>query len=81
MTADIKPDPSVVGGVPSAPLAFLPDPGKIFPTRAKRFAFLAGTSRLGPYLSFLGELSELQARLAAELPQLPPPDARAVLDA
>lgn len=81
MTADIQPDPSVVGGVSSAPLAFIPDPGKIFPTRAKRFAFLAGTSRLGPYLSFLGELSALQARLAAELPPLPPLDAAAASEA
>jgi FdhE protein len=74
MTSNSQPDPSVVGGVPKPPLAFLPDPVKVFTTRSKRFAFLAQTSRLGPYLEFLGELSALQARLAAQMPDVTPPD-------
>ncbi|MFS4436639.1 formate dehydrogenase accessory protein FdhE [Paracoccaceae bacterium GXU_MW_L88] len=69
MTTDLKPDPGVIGGVPKAPLAFLPKPKELFEARAKRFAFLAEHSeRLGGYLTFLGALSDLQAKLAAELP-------------
>ncbi|MCQ0971402.1 formate dehydrogenase accessory protein FdhE [Paracoccus sp. TK19116] len=69
MNTDLKPDPSVIGGVPKAPLAFLPEPGKLFADRAKRFAFLGQHSeRLGPYLAFLGELTRVQARLVADLP-------------
>ncbi|MEH6788249.1 MAG: formate dehydrogenase accessory protein FdhE [Paracoccus sp. (in: a-proteobacteria)] len=69
MTATTQPDPSVIGGVPTPPLAFLPDPDRLFATRAQRFAFLAEHDpRLGPYLSFLAELTGLQARLIDELP-------------
>ncbi|MGR3719262.1 MAG: formate dehydrogenase accessory protein FdhE domain-containing protein, partial [Paracoccus sp. (in: a-proteobacteria)] len=69
MTATTQPDPSVIGGVPTPPLAFLPDPDRLFATRARRFAFLAEHDpRLGPYLSFLAELTGLQARLIDELP-------------
>lgn len=73
MAEVLQPDPSVIGGVPQAPLAFLPDPVALFQTRAKRFAFLAQTSRLGPYLAFLADLSRLQARLAATLPPVAAP--------
>ena len=49
MTTTIQPDPSAIGGVPTAPLAFLPKPGALFATRAKRLNFLAGHSaNLGP---------------------------------
>lgn len=72
MTSNTQPDPSVIGGVPSPPLAFLPHPSKTFAARARRFAFLAETSRLGPYLSLLAGLSRIQARLAEELPSPPP---------
>lgn len=65
---DLQPDPSVVGGVPKPPLAFLPEPVALFQARAKRFAFLAQSNELAPYLNFLAELSRLQARLAATLP-------------
>ena len=68
MSATLQPDPSMIGGVPKAPFAFLPEPVRLFQTRARRFAFLAETSRLAPYLAFLGKLSNLQARLAATLP-------------
>ncbi|MFV0383041.1 formate dehydrogenase accessory protein FdhE [Paracoccus sp. (in: a-proteobacteria)] len=78
MTTELQPDPSVIGGVPRAPLAFLPDPDHLFATRARRFAFLAENGhRLAPYLSFLAELTQVQARLAGELPALQPvPPAR-----
>ncbi|MFD1481088.1 formate dehydrogenase accessory protein FdhE [Paracoccus nototheniae] len=78
MTTITQPDPSAIGGVPTAPLAFLPKPGALFATRAKRLSFLAGHSaNLGPWLAFLGELVGLQARLASELaPATPLPPAR-----
>jgi FdhE protein len=72
MSVTLKPDPSMIGGVPKAPFAFLPDPVKLFQTRARRFAFLAESSRLAPYLGFLGRLSSLQARLAATLAPVQP---------
>lgn len=72
MSQDVEPDPSMIGGVPTPPLAFLPDPVALFQTRAKRLAFLAQTSDLAPYLRFLADLSRLQARLCATLP-LPAP--------
>lgn len=73
MAETLQPDPSVIGGVPEAPLALLPDPLRLFQARKRRFAFLAETSELAPYLSFLAELSALQARLAATLPPVQPP--------
>lgn len=75
MAANLQPDPSVIGGVPSAPFVFLPNPATLFDSRARRFAFLAEGSRLAPYLAFLADLSALQARLARALPPLAPPDA------
>lgn len=73
MTTTIQPDPSLIGGVPKAPLVFLPDPAALFDRQAKRFAFLADHGgSLVPYLRFLAGISALQARLVAELPALPP---------
>ncbi len=72
MSATLQPDPSVIGGVSRAPFAILPDPVALFEARARRFAFLSETSRLAPYLAFLGQVSALQARLAATLPPVPP---------
>jgi FdhE protein len=73
MATSIQPDPSVIGGVPTPPLAFLPDPDRLFATRARRFLFLAEHDpRLGPYLALLGELTALQARLVDELPEPDP---------
>lgn len=73
MTTTIQPDPSAIGGVPVAPLAFLPDPAAVFDKRAGRFAFLADHGgNLAPYLRFLANLTALQARLARELPAVTP---------
>lgn len=68
MSQDVQPDPSMIGGVPTPPFAFLPDPVALFQVRARRLAFLAETSDLAPYLRFLAELTRLQARLCATLP-------------
>ena len=68
MTKDIQPDPSMIGGVPEAPFAILPDPVKLFTTRAARFTFLAESNALAPYLKFLGDLTRLQARLCLSEP-------------
>lgn len=73
MTTTIQPDPSAIGGVPTAPLAFLPKPLRLFATRATRLAFLAQHSaNLGPWLTILGQLVDLQARLAEDLPRPAP---------
>lgn len=73
-----QPDPSLIGGVPKPPLALLPDPVALFQGRARRFAFLAESNDLAPYLRFLADLSKLQARLCATLPPVAPVPADAV---
>ena len=65
---ELAPDPSRIGVIAEAPFAILPDPVALFSRRATRFAFLAGSSRLAPYLSFLAELSRIQSEIAAGLP-------------
>ncbi|MCX7555607.1 formate dehydrogenase accessory protein FdhE [Xanthomonadaceae bacterium JHOS43] len=73
MTDDaLQPDPSLIGGVPEPPLVFLPEPVALFQSRARRFAFLAESNELAPYLCFLADLSRLQARLAVSLPTVTP---------
>ncbi|MCW6509401.1 formate dehydrogenase accessory protein FdhE [Lichenifustis flavocetrariae] len=71
----LQPDPSMVGGVSKAPFVLPPGPLRIFTRRADRFDILASTSKLAPYLNFLGALTRAQASLVATLPALPPPDA------
>lgn len=95
MTTEIQPDPSMIGGVAEAPFVFLPEPVKLFTARAARFEFLARSSRLAPYLTFLAELTEIQARLAksgsapvvapqqlarAKASQMPPIDRQSLVD-
>ena len=75
MTLD--PDPSVIGGIARAAFALPPDPGRLFARRAERFAFLAGSGALAPYLSFLAGLSRVQDGLAQDLtPPDPVPEAQ-----
>ncbi len=81
MAEDVQPDPSLIGGVPTPPLALLPEPVKLFQTRARRFAFLAESNALAPYLTFLSALSKLQARLAATLPPVSPPSSARIFEA
>ncbi len=77
MTDTLQPDPSMIGGVPQAPLALLPAPVALFQARGRRFAFLAESSELAPYLTFLADLSALQARLCVTLPPVAAPPVRA----
>lgn len=72
MTTDLGPDPSKIGNIAQPPFAILPDPLRVFARRAERLDFLAGSSRLAPYLRFLAALSRAQAALAAELPPSAP---------
>ncbi|MBM3604386.1 MAG: formate dehydrogenase accessory protein FdhE [Alphaproteobacteria bacterium] len=73
MTTTAVPNPSAIGGVPKAPLAFLPQPKQVFSLRAKRLDFLAGNGgNLAPYLGLLSALVGLQARLADQLPAAVP---------
>lgn len=80
MTQDIQPRPDMIGGVPTPPLAILPQPDRLFAQRADRFALLSETSNLGPYLRFLAELSRVQDSLSRSLPAPSPlPADRVVL--
>ncbi len=72
MAQTLEPDPSMIGGVAEAPFALVPAALILFQERAKRFAFLAETSELKPYLEFLAALTRLQARLVVQLPPVPP---------
>lgn len=78
MSNDIQPDPSMIGGVPEAPFVFLPEPVKLFTSRAARFSFLAQSNTLAPYLRFLADLSRLQARLCLSEPGPDTPEAAAL---
>lgn len=60
MSTTLSPDPSMIGGVPNPPFVFLPEPLKVLTTRASRFEFLARTSELGDYLTFLAALTRAQ---------------------
>lgn len=71
---DIQPQPDMIGGVPTPPLAVLPRPERLFRMRAERFEFLAQTATLAPYLTFLAALCRAQAGLAATLPAVAPVD-------
>lgn len=64
----LKPDPSVIGGIAVAPFVRPLDPVAEFRKRADRFAFLAQTSDLGPFLDFLAALTGVQAQIAERLP-------------
>ena len=80
MTEVVEPDPGMIGGVPTPPLALLPRPARLFDARAARLDVLADGSNLGPYLRFLAGLARVQARLAADLPApLPVPADRVAL--
>ena len=50
------------GDMLSPPFVRLPDPVLLFRGRAERFRSLAAGHELGPYLRFLGEIAEAQAR-------------------
>lgn len=73
------PEPMSIGEVANPPFAILPDPARVFATRARRFAALAGDGHdLAPYLLFLSTLCDAQARILGDLPavHLPPEEER-----
>lgn len=72
--SDIKPDPSMIGGVPTPPLVILPRPARLFADRAARFDLLAADARLGSYLRFLAGISRIQSALCDELPPVAAPE-------
>ena len=67
------PDPSMIGGVPKAPFAILPNPASLFARRAARFRALAVGGNLVPYLEFLAAISDAQTAIQPALaePVLP----------
>lgn len=69
MSDKIEPQPDMIGGVPTPPLAILPKPARLFAQRAERFERLAEGSNLSPYLTFLAALTRAQAQLVADLPE------------
>jgi len=64
-----------IGEEAKPPFAVLPDPLRLFTTRALRFGTLAKGHELGPYLEFLGKLCQAQADIVAGLPPLTLPSA------
>lgn len=67
--------PEMIGQPVDPPFVHLPDPSILFRTRAQRFAVLAQTHQLGPYLHFMAGLSEAQHRTIEGLPDPAMPDA------
>lgn len=57
-----------IGEEAKPPFAVLPDPAALFLTRSKRLATLAAGHELGPYLSFLAQLTRAQHDTQAALP-------------
>lgn len=72
MTTSPEPNPAMIGGVPSAPLVFLPKPAKLFSDRATRLEVLAKDHPAAPFLTFMAALARLQARLVQDLPPVDP---------
>jgi FdhE protein len=70
-------EPIPIGEVASPPFARLPDPKNLFTERAERFRALAPGHDLAPYLLFLGDVAEQQARAISDAPEpsWPPADA------
>jgi FdhE protein len=63
-------DPVDIGKVAAPPPIRPPDPRRLFACRAERFAYLASTSPLGDFLSFMGAIADGQAAALAALPEL-----------
>lgn len=68
-------DPSVITGVNIPPFAVMADPAELLARRAERFAALAQGHPLAPYLTFLRDLSAVQAASLSDLPLPELPDA------
>jgi FdhE protein len=68
-----KPGLMNIGEEAKPPFAVLPDPASLFLSRSKRLATLAPGHELGPYLTFLAELTRAQHDIQAGLPPAPLP--------
>ncbi len=75
---ELAPDPTAIGDVSSPPFVRLPNPSTLFSVRALRLRQLAQTNPLAPYLTFLADLADAQARVQADLPPSGAPDAEAI---
>ena len=62
-------DPIPIGAVAEPPFVKLPDPATHFRLRAQRFAVLALTHELAPYLRFMAGLAEAQHQTQDGLPE------------
>ena len=62
-------DPVPIGDVATPAFVRLPDPLNLFGTRGRRFRQLAEGHDLKPYLLFLADLAEAQARVQVDLPE------------
>ena len=71
-------DPIPIGEVVKAPFARLPNPLAMFAGRGQRLKALADGHTLRPYLLFLADLSDIQHRLQAGLPDPELPSAEAL---
>ena len=69
-----KPAPDAIRTIPDPPLVRLPDPARLFATRAARLRQLAKAGHdLAPYLRFLAGLVEVQAGIQDGLKPAEPP--------
>jgi FdhE protein len=71
-----QPDPSVIGGVKTAPFVRLADPLSLFARRAARLRALA-VGELAPYLEFLAAVADAQDAIVPALPEPEGPSAEA----
>jgi len=71
-------EPIPIGESVSPPFARLPDPAALFADRAERFRALAPGHGLDAYLSFLAEVSRLQAAALEDAPEPTWPAAEAI---
>jgi FdhE protein len=61
-------DPIAIGAVATPPFARAPDPATHFRRRAQRYAVVARTSPLAPFLHFMAGLAEAQHQCQFDLP-------------
>jgi FdhE protein len=71
------PDPTAIGEVSAPPFVRLPDPALLFARREHRLTALAAGHQLGPYLSFLADLSNAQHETQDGLQEPAAPDGEA----
>ncbi len=76
MSANVEPDPSIIGSIAKPPFVRLPDPARLFADRAARFRALAtGGHALEAYLKLLAGISQAQSDIQQGLPEPEMPDA------